>query len=152
MVAAWSTVAIRGRCPCFSYNLAIRRTRPLCSSCKPLSKDHVWDGLEEGEGKQKRIICNGLLRDVEGWRAKGNGAFDLLGGVLRQLSEGENEILRIGEGVRVRLDDVRDIPTLKMPYAQVPVTQAAAGMRRVLALAYLLVWVWDGPEACLRRF
>src|ERR1035441_6521321 len=37
MVAAWSTVAIRGRCPCFSYNLAIRRTRPLCSSCKPLT-------------------------------------------------------------------------------------------------------------------
>ena len=25
------------------------------------TKDQVWDGLEEGEGKQKKIICNGLL-------------------------------------------------------------------------------------------
>jgi hypothetical protein len=30
-----------------------------------------------------------------------------------------------------------------MPYGLVPVTQAAAGMRRVLALAYILVWTWD---------
>jgi len=107
------------------------------------TKDQVWDGLEEGEGKQKKIICNGLLRDVEGWRARNNGSFALLGGVLEGLSEGERETLKFGEGVRVRLDDVRDIPTLKLPYGQVPVTQAAAGMRRVLALAYLLVWAWE---------
>ena len=30
-----------------------------------------------------------------------------------------------------------------MPYGRIPVTQTAAGMRRVLALAYLLVWAWD---------
>jgi hypothetical protein len=33
-----------------------------------------------------------------------------------------------------------------MPYGPVPVTQAAAGMRRVLALAYLLVWTWEEHE------
>src|ERR1022692_2943329 len=97
MVAAWSTVAIRSRCPCFSYNLAIRCTRPLCSSCKPLSKDHVWDGLEEGEGKQKRIIWKCVRRDVAGWSAKTNGALEMLRGVLSQRAEGENESLRIGE-------------------------------------------------------
>jgi len=107
------------------------------------SKTQVWDGLEDGEGEKKKIICNGLLRDVESWRARGNGSFALLQRVLDKLSAGENERLSLGEGVRVRLDDVRDIPTLKMPYGNVPVTQAAAGMRRVLALAYLLVWAWD---------
>jgi hypothetical protein len=107
------------------------------------TKDQVWDGLEEGEGKEKVIICNGLLRDVESWRARSNGSFALLGGVLEGLSERENAPLIFGEGVRVRLDDVRDIPTLQMPYGSVPVTQAAAGMRRVLALAYLLVWAWE---------
>ena len=117
-----------------------RRERP---DAYQFTKDQVWDGLEDAEGKEKRIICNGLLRDVEGWRAKGNGAFGLLEGVLEQLSEGENEILSIGAGVRVRLNDVRDIPTLRMPYGPVPVTQAAAGMRRVLVLAYLLVWAWE---------
>ena len=107
------------------------------------SKAQVWDGLEDGEGDRKKIICNGLLRDVESWRARGNGSFALLQSVLEKLSADENEKLSLGEGVRVRLDDARDIPTLKMPYGTVPVTQAAAGMRRVLALAYLLVWAWD---------
>ena len=107
------------------------------------SKAQVWDGLEEGEGDKKRIICNGLLRDVENWRARGNGSFALLQRVLERLSADEEEKLSLGEGVRVRLDDARDIPTLNMPYGVVPVTQAAAGMRRVLALAYLLVWAWD---------
>jgi hypothetical protein len=107
------------------------------------TKDQVWEGLEPGEEKQKKIICNGLLRDVENWRAKQNGAFDLLGGVLKGLSAREPETLKLGEGVRVRVNDARDIPTLLMPYGTVPVTQAAAGMRRVLALAYLLVWAWE---------
>lgn len=107
------------------------------------SKAQVWDGLDDGEGDRKNIICNGLLRDVESWRARSNGSFALLQKVLERLSADERERLSLGEGVRVRLADVRDIPTLKMPYGTVPVTHAAAGMRRVLALAYLLVWAWD---------
>ncbi len=107
------------------------------------SKAQVWDGLEEGEGDRKQVICSGFIRDVESWRARNNGSFALLQSVLERLSADEHEKLSIGEGVRVRLIDVRDIPTLKMPYGVVPVTQAAAGMRRVLALAYLLVWAWD---------
>ena len=107
------------------------------------SKDKVWEGLEEEVAGQKKSVCNGLLRDVEIWRLKGNGAFRLLQGVLEALSPSEQEMLSIGEGVRVQIDDKKDIPTLKMHYGLVPVTQAAAGMRRVLALAYLLVWAWE---------
>lgn len=107
------------------------------------SKDEVWEGLPTNDGSQKNVACNGLLRDVESWRLKNSGEFILLGKVLNQLSPGENEVLKIGEGVRVRVNDVRDIPTLIMPYGAVPVTQAAAGMKRVLALAYLLVWAWE---------
>ena len=116
---------------------------PQRPSAYQFSKKEVWEGLEEEAEGQKTSICNGLLRDVETWRLKGNGAFQLLQKVLETLSSGEEETLRIGEGVRVRLDDAKDIPTLTMPYGAVPVTQAAAGMRRVLALAYLLVWAWE---------
>jgi len=105
--------------------------------------EQIWNGMLQGGEGTGRVICNGLLRDVESWRLKGNGVFSLLQDVLRILSAGEDEQLEIGEGVRVRLNDVRDIPTIKMPYGLVPVTQAAAGIRRVLALAYLLVWAWD---------
>jgi len=116
---------------------------PQRPSAYQFSKKEVWEGLEEEAEGQKTSICNGLLRDVETWRLKGNGAFQLLQKVLETLSSGEHETLCIGEGIRVRLDDAKDIPTLKMPYGDVPVTQAAAGMRRVLALAYLLVWAWE---------
>jgi hypothetical protein len=82
------------------------------------------------------------LRDVENWRLKGNGVFVLLQSVLRRISAGEAESLQIGESVRVGLGG-SDIPTLVMPYGNVPVTHAASGIRRVLALAYLLVWAWE---------
>jgi hypothetical protein len=107
------------------------------------SNNQVWEGMEEDPEGRKKTICNGLLRDVETWRLKGNGAFKLLQNVLKGISSGGEETLSIGQSVRVRIDDARDIPTLKMPYGLVPVTQAAAGMRRVLALAYMLVWTWD---------
>lgn len=107
------------------------------------TKDHVWDGLERGEGNRKDYLCNGLIRDVDSWHAKGNGSIALLQKVLDTLSATDSEKLKIGKSVRVRVDDVRDTPTLSMPYGPVPVTQAAAGMRRVLGLAYLLVWAWE---------
>jgi hypothetical protein len=47
-----------------------------------------------------------------------------------------------GEPMRVSVEDVRDIPTIKMPYGTVPVIHASAGMKRILGLAYLLVWTW----------
>jgi len=107
------------------------------------TNDNVWNGLEQGEGNRKDYLCNGLIRDVDSWHAKGNGSISLLQKVLETLSPSESERLQIGQSVRVRVDDVRDTPTLEMPYGPVPVTQTAAGMRRVLALAYLLVWAWE---------
>jgi hypothetical protein len=44
---------------------------------------------------------------------------------------------------KLSLDDARDIPTIAMPYGQdVLVLHASSGMRRVVALAYFLVWAW----------
>ncbi len=49
-----------------------------------------------------------------------------------------------GELTRISLDDVRDMPTLRMPYGNdVALLHASSGMRRVIALAYFLVWCWD---------
>ena len=45
---------------------------------------------------------------------------------------------------QISIDDSRKYPTLKMGYGQdVPVVHASAGMRRIIALAYLLVWAWQ---------
>src|SRR5690606_21190304 len=49
-----------------------------------------------------------------------------------------------GPLTRVSLDDARDIPTLQTAYGKpVPVVHASSGVRRIIALAYLLVWSWQ---------
>lgn len=104
------------------------------------SPQDVWDGLEDGTG----IFCNGLIRDVANWQREQKVAWTNYQFVLTRLSASDDEILFMGDLTRISLDDARDMPTLRMPYGlNVPVVHASAGMRRILALAYLLVWAWE---------
>jgi len=116
-----------------------RRPRPFL-----FTPDELWDGLADN-GK---VLCNGLIRDWVTWqRQPGAPFFDSLLEVLDILSTPE-EPIKAGRPVRVWLDDVRDIPTVHMPYGDVPVTLASAGMKRVLGLAYLIVWsLWEHEKA-----
>lgn len=100
----------------------------------------VWDGLESGGN----VLCNGLIRDWALWQQKAKSPeYEHLKAALAKLSPSEAELLTPGEPTRISLDDVRDIPTLRMPYGQdVPVVHASAGMKRIMALTYLLVWAW----------
>ena len=107
------------------------------------TKKEIWNGLKSSSNEDSAMICNGLLRDVETWQLKKNRAFDLLQSTLAKLSSSKNELLQFGESIPVNVGDDREIPTLIMPYGKIPVTQAAAGVRRVLALSYLLVWAWE---------
>jgi hypothetical protein len=60
------------------------------------------------------------------------------------LSPSEEELLKPGELTRISINDVRDMPTIHMPYNQdVPVVHASSAMRRIIALAYILVWTWE---------
>lgn len=100
----------------------------------------VWNGLED----DSNVLCNGLLLDWALWQKEKGEAFELLKTALLTLSPDSDEEIRPGELTRISLDDVRDIPTIRMPYQQdVPVLFASAGIRRILALAYLLVWAWQ---------
>jgi hypothetical protein len=62
--------------------------------------------------------------------------------VIKKLAPHADEWIEIGEPMRVSVEDVRDIPTLNLPYGNLPITQASAGMKRILGHAYLLVWTW----------
>jgi len=125
----------------------------------------LWDGKHDAAG---RPVCNGLIRDWVGWMrsrpapgAEETGPvrpapFDLLENVLKALSPDEQQMFVAGPPRRVTIDDSREIPTLRTPWeAQpVPVTLASAGVRRVLELAYALVWTWCEhlQAAELKRF
>lgn len=114
-----------------------------------LNPNEVWDGLASAEGSW---LCNGLIRDLASWQKEKGAAFKHLKAVLKVLSPSENEILTLGELTRISLDDVRDIPTIRMPYQKdVPVVHASSGMRRILALAYLLVWAWQEHQQAAKQ-
>jgi hypothetical protein len=99
----------------------------------------LWDGLSEG----KQIVCNGLLRDWLRWQSRETEIFDILASVLAELSP-QGELIQAGEKtVRLSLDDVRDIPTIVLSYGEVPLLHVSAGMRRIIGLAYLMVWAWS---------
>ncbi len=100
----------------------------------------VWNGLPEHEPKK---LCNGLIHDWAAWQRENGEPFRYLTRVLHQLSPSPDELLVPGELQRVSLDDVRDHPTLQMPYGQqVALVHASAAMRRIVAMAYFLVWTW----------
>ena len=104
------------------------------------TKNQLWNGLYD---EQKRPLCRGLLDDWESWRLKNNGVFKMLQNVLRELSpKGEGAVLTTGESVRLPDSGAREIPTLHMPYGTTPIIQASAGIRRILSLAYMIVWAW----------
>lgn len=116
--------------------------QPDRPSAYHFSPESIWSGLEE----EKRVLCNGLIRDWITWQNQPGqtqtSPFKLLASVIEKLSPHPTEWMKPGKPTRVSLEDVRDIPTIVLPYGSIPVTHASAGMKRILGLAYLLVWTW----------
>ena len=96
----------------------------------------LWDGLKDNG----HTFCNGLIQDWVKWQYIKKKEFFSLQTALEGLSPHETELLVPGEPIRTSISDVRDIPTIVLPYGTIPVTHASSGMRRILALAYLIIW------------
>lgn len=111
-----------------------------------LSEEEVWDGKDSTMLSSRRgingVLCNGLIRDWITWSAdKENDVFDIFISILKRLSPPGFKPLMPGKPIR-RLTDARMIPTIKHPYGDVPITDVSAGVRRIIALAYLITWAW----------
>lgn len=107
--------------------------------------DEVWNG---------NTHCKGVLEDWLLWQAGNDRRFKLLSQVLDALSPSANEKIFPGEQREITILDKGPTPTLRMPYGEdVPLIHASSGMRRIIALAYLLTWAWHRHEeaAKLRR-
>lgn len=95
----------------------------------------VWDGL------QGRI--EGLIRDWIRWQnSPQKSPFATFVKVLAHLSPPDLGVLEPGPPVRIP-EDPRDIPTIKHPFGTVPIVYTSAGVRRIVTLAYLIVWAWN---------
>ena len=97
----------------------------------------VWNGLDIAEQR----ACEGLERDWVSWQEGRKEQFKALESVLNALSP-VSEKLKAGPPKRLFLGEGRDRPTLLIGKQVIPVALASAGIRRVLALSYFLVWAW----------
>ncbi len=97
----------------------------------------VWNGLEV-DGVS---VCEGLERDWVSWQKGNEPQFAALEKVLSRVSP-PGEVLKAGPPQRVYLGEGFQRPTILQHGEPLPVVHASAGIRRILALAYLLVWAW----------
>lgn len=109
--------------------------------------DAVWGGLSALlEGKETRV-CNGLIHDWVLWQTEGSDEFKRLKRFLEVISPSAQEALVPGAPMRQTKAGVlisQRLPTLLTPYGEVvPLTHASAAVRRMIALAYLIVWSWQ---------
>ena len=110
------------------------------------SAKEVWDGLEVDVDGKTTIVCNGLLRDWASWIREKNGAAKNMREVLIGLSPSQKDGDRLEPGplVRMSVNDTRDIPSIQSGYAKaIPILHASSGVRRIVALAYMLQWSWN---------
>ena len=107
-----------------------------------LSREQLWNGLVSTD--KKTSLCNGIIRDLVSWQLSGSRyehEWNALKACLKTLSP-SNEPLSAGQPIRIDVEDQREIPTIVMPYGPVALTHASAGIQRIIALAYTLVWTW----------
>src|SRR6266571_1280893 len=117
--------------------------RPKVNSLITFSSEEIWNGKEERQDNQISSLCNGLIRDWVTWQSVDKDRFAEFSTLLERLSpDPTKELLIPGPLTKLPLDD-RYIPTLEFPYGNVPIVLCSEGIRRILALAYLLVWSWN---------
>lgn len=119
-----------------------RTASPERPSAYLFAPHEVWEGNEH---------CEGLIRDLASWQRENGEPHAMLTQVLRVLSPSEREQLIPGELRKLTVDDPKRYPTLRMPYGQdVAIPHASAGMRRIIALTYLLIWAWQEHMAAAK--
>jgi len=129
-----------------------KASRPLAYQFS--ASDVLW-GLKRrvqvaGQWREQ-TLCLGLIDEWREWQRAADPRFELLRRLLAALGP-DDQPLEPGELVRPSLDDVRELPTIRMPYGQdVPITYAPAGVRRMCMLAYLLAWTMSEHEAESKR-
>jgi AAA domain, putative AbiEii toxin, Type IV TA system len=111
------------------------------------SANDVWDGLYvEIDGVRTRV-CNGLLDDWSAWIREGGRAAEQMAELIKNLSP-KGDDLAVGPVTRLSLNNARNIPSIRTAYSGcVPILHASSGIRRIVGLAYMLLWSWN--EHCI---
>lgn len=128
----------------FSIWDPIRNAPPVAHGELDLSQGYhfhtphdLWDRTVGPDGHT--ILCRGLLDDAVAWRNDRRDAYAALEKVIADLSP-PGAPLRFGKPDRFGLHDARQQPTLLLSNGQVFLRHASAAVKRILSLAYVIVW------------
>lgn len=103
----------------------------------------VWRGLKlKVDGKQLEV-CLGLLKDWSTWIREDGKLAKQMAQTLGSLAA-PDEVLAVGPLRPRSPNDPISYPTISTASeTPVPVLLTSAGLRRIIALAYILLWSWD---------
>lgn len=108
------------------------------------SPQDVWDGLWMDVEGTRTNVCRGLIDDWAIWIREAGEPARNMAKILASLAAA-GETIEVGPLRPLSVNDARDYPTLRVSYAPEPVRviHTSAGLRRIAALAYMLMWSWD---------
>lgn len=109
-----------------------------------LTMADVWRGKRDDAGN---TISRGLLIDWRSWQTEEPEVFAAFAGVLRILSAVAEPLVPADRAMRLPGPSEDRIPALKRGDQLIPVTLASAAVKRIVALAYLIVWTWWAHKA-----
>jgi hypothetical protein len=99
------------------------------------SKTEIWDCVS--------CSIEGLIRDWVKWQRTAKfSPWSVFKSVLEKMSPPDLGTLIPGDPIRLP-GYIVDIPTINYSYGVTPIIHAAAGIKRIITLAYLIVWAWN---------
>ena len=108
------------------------------------SKEEVWNG--------KSGLIEGLVRDWVKWQdSPEKYPFEIFEKLISRMSPPDMKKLEISLPIRLP-DEIREIPTIKHSYGEVPILHESAGIKRIITLAYLIAWVWNEHKVVSKQF
>lgn len=128
----------------FRASAAEKRQGSEQTSAFHFRNDEIWLGKQDDLGHQ---ISNGLFEDWVYWQAREPEVFAAFERVLAHLSTDVEPLRPTDAPIRLPGPSVRRLPGLQTAYGDIPICHGSAGVRRVVCLAYLLVWTWREHQA-----
>ena len=107
------------------------------------SPEEVWTGLAVPIKGNRTKVCKGLLDDWASWIRENGENARRMAEVVGALAVGDGP-WEVGPILRLSVDDAQDIPSIRTEYSEaLPIVHASSAVRRITALAYMLVWSWS---------
>jgi len=100
-----------------------------------IRSDQVWEGIA-GSNTFTGLISNWLR-----WQKEENEYFGAFSFALETLSPHSEKLI---PGDPITLNNGSSVPSLKFAFGDVPIVYCSAGIKRIISIAFMLIWAWRG--------